>query len=75
MNDLVASEDVFFADTGITDGELLEGVKYTRPGARTSGPVVRGTSGIERQVTSMHRLASLRKSSTIEYLSIPYPDH
>ena len=42
MNDLVASEDVFFAATGITAGELLEGVKYYSLGARTSSLVVRG---------------------------------
>ena len=34
MDDLVASDDVFFAATGITDGELLDGVKYYSHGAR-----------------------------------------
>ena len=34
MDDLVASEDVFFAATGITDGELLKGVRYFGDGAR-----------------------------------------
>ena len=33
MDDLVSSDDVFFAATGITDGELLEGVHYTHTGA------------------------------------------
>jgi len=67
MEDLVSSEDVFFAATGITDGELLEGVKYYSQGARTSSLVVRGLSGTVRQITSMHRLDKLRKISAIEY--------
>jgi fructose-1,6-bisphosphatase II len=42
MEDLVSSEDVFFAATGITDGELLKGVRYFGDGARTDSIVVRG---------------------------------
>lgn len=67
MDDLVSSEDVFFAATGITDGELLEGVKYYSDGARTSSLVVRGLSGTVRQIASMHRWDKLRKISAIEY--------
>jgi fructose-1,6-bisphosphatase II len=67
MDDLVSSEDVFFAATGITDGELLEGVKYYRDGIRTSSLVVRGFSGTVRQISSMHRLEKLRQISSIEY--------
>jgi len=67
MDDLVASEDVFFAATGITDGELLEGVKYFSHGARTSSLVVRGLSGTVRQINSTHRWEKLRKISAIEY--------
>jgi fructose-1,6-bisphosphatase/sedoheptulose 1,7-bisphosphatase-like protein len=39
MDDLVSSDDVFFAATGITDGELLEGVHYTTSGAVTESVV------------------------------------
>jgi fructose-1,6-bisphosphatase II len=67
MDDLVASEDVFFAATGITDGELLSGVKYYSHGARTSSLVVRGQSGTVRQINSIHRWDKLRKISAIEY--------
>jgi fructose-1,6-bisphosphatase II len=67
MDDLVASEDVFFAATGITDGELLSGVKYYSQGARTSSLVVRGQSGTVRQINSIHRWDKLRKISSIEY--------
>lgn len=67
MDDLVSSEDVFFAATGITDGELLEGVKYYSHGARTSSLVVRGLSGTVRVINSTHRWDKLRKISAIEY--------
>ncbi|MDP3186261.1 MAG: class II fructose-bisphosphatase, partial [Anaerolineales bacterium] len=55
MDDLVASEDVFFAATGITEGELLHGVKYFGKGARTDSLVVRGLTGTVRQIVATHR--------------------
>ena len=56
MDDLVSSEDVFFAATGITDGELLKGVKYFGEGARTDSLVVRGLTGTVRQIEATHSL-------------------
>lgn len=67
MDDLVASEDVFFAATGITDGELLDGVKYAARGARTHSLVVRGVTGTVRQVVATHKLEKLRTISALEY--------
>jgi fructose-1,6-bisphosphatase II len=67
MDDLVSSEDVFFAATGITDGELLDGVKYSPNGARTHSLVVRGVTGTVRQVIATHSLDKLEKISPIEY--------
>jgi fructose-1,6-bisphosphatase II len=67
MHDLVSSEDVFFAATGITDGELLDGVKYTSQGARTHSLVVRGVTGTVRQVIATHRFEKLEEISAIEY--------
>jgi fructose-1,6-bisphosphatase II len=67
MDDLVSSEDVFFAATGITDGELLDGVKYFPKGARTHSLVVRGTTGTVRQVIATHSLEKLEKISPVEY--------
>ena len=67
MDDLVASEDVFFAATGITDGELLDGVKYFSHGARTSSLVVRGLTGTVREITSTHLWDKLHRISAIEY--------
>jgi fructose-1,6-bisphosphatase II len=53
-DELVASDDVFFAATGITDGLLLKGVHYTAAGATTHSLVLRGSSGIRRQVFTDH---------------------
>jgi fructose-1,6-bisphosphatase II len=67
MEDLVASEDVFFAATGITDGELLKGVKYTGEGARTDSLVVRGLTGTVRRIEATHKLDKLHALSAIKY--------
>ncbi|HEX8991987.1 MAG TPA: class II fructose-bisphosphatase [Anaerolineales bacterium] len=67
MDDLVSSEDVFFAATGITDGELLKGVHYFSNGARTDSIVVRGLTGTVRQITATHRLDKLDALSFISY--------
>jgi fructose-1,6-bisphosphatase II len=67
MNDLVSSEDVFFAATGITDGELLKGVRYFGDGARTDSIVVRGLTGTVRQITATHRTDKLNQLSAIKY--------
>jgi fructose-1,6-bisphosphatase II len=67
MDDLVSSEDVFFSATGITDGELLKGVRYFGDGARTDSLVVRGLTGTVRQITATHRLDKLDRLSVIKY--------
>jgi len=67
MDDLVASDNVCFAATGITDGELLRGVKYSGGGATTDSLVVRGLSGTVRQVRATHRLEKLNRISSIPY--------
>ncbi|MEI8132890.1 MAG: class II fructose-bisphosphatase [Leptolinea sp.] len=67
MNDLVSSEDVFFAATGITNGDLLSGVSYFKDGARTDSLVMRGLTGTVRQIISTHRLEKLALISSIQY--------
>lgn len=67
MQDLISSEDVFFAATGITNGELLRGVSYFGDGARTESIVMRGLTGTVRLITATHRLAKLSKISEIQY--------
>lgn len=54
IDDLVGGDDVFFAATGITDGELLEGVKFTPAGALTHTLVMRAVSGTVRYIRSTH---------------------
>lgn len=67
IQDLVGGEDVFFAATGITDGELLDGVKYSGKGARTSSLVMRSRSGTVREIASSHRWDKLMQISQIAY--------
>lgn len=67
MDDLVSSEDVFFTATGITDGELLKGVRYFGNGASTDSLVVRGLTGTVRQIRATHQIDKLRQLSAIKY--------
>ena len=67
MNDLVSSEDVFFAATGITDGELLKGVRYYGNHIMTETLVVRGLTGTVRQITATHTTNKLDNLSSIHY--------
>lgn len=60
LDDLVGGDDVFFAATGITDGELLDGVKYLADGAKTHTLVMRGFSGTVREIRSTHQWNKLK---------------
>ncbi|MEU6272558.1 class II fructose-bisphosphatase [Streptomyces populi] len=66
-NDLVSGENVFFVATGITDGELLRGVRYRSETATTESIVMRSKSGTVRQIRSEHRLSKLRAYSAIDF--------
>jgi fructose-1,6-bisphosphatase II len=48
--DLVSGEDVFFTATGVTDGDLLRGVRYSSGGTHTQSIVMRSKSGTVRVV-------------------------
>jgi fructose-1,6-bisphosphatase II len=67
MDDLVRSDNVFFAATGITDGELLDGVKYYGDGARTHSLVMRSKSGTVREIVARHRWDKLMQISQVKY--------
>jgi fructose-1,6-bisphosphatase II len=67
LNDLVASEDVFFAATGITSGDLLHGVSYFPNGATTDSLVMRGLTGTWRRIQATHRLDRLGRISSVPY--------
>ncbi|QIX27726.1 class II fructose-bisphosphatase [Nocardioides sp. JQ2195] len=66
-DDLVTGDDCFFVATGITDGELLKGVRYRAGGATTQSLVMRSRSGTIRTITSEHRLRKLRAYSAIDF--------
>ncbi|MCA1721696.1 MAG: class II fructose-bisphosphatase, partial [Actinobacteria bacterium] len=66
-DELVRSDNVFFVATGITDGELVRGVRYRGGGATTESLVMRSKSGTIRRVTSQHRLSKLRAYSAIDF--------
>lgn len=67
IDDLVRSDNVFFAATGITDGELLDGVKYYGDGARTHSLVMRAKSGTVREIVARHRWDKLMRFSQVKY--------
>lgn len=56
IDDLVKSEDVIFAATGVTDGDLLKGVRFTGRTARTYTLIMRGASGTIRYIEAIHQL-------------------
>ncbi|AMV39112.1 class II fructose-bisphosphatase [Planctomyces sp. SH-PL62] len=62
-NELVRGEDVFFAATGITDGSLLRGVRYSSDGATTESIVMRSRSGTIRTIKAEHRWETLEPGS------------
>jgi fructose-1,6-bisphosphatase II len=66
-DDLVSGENVFFVATGITDGELLRGVRYRSETATTDSIVMRSKSGTVRRIDSEHRLSKLRAYSAIDF--------
>lgn len=67
IDDLVSGNNVFFAATGITDGELLHGVRFFGGGASTDTLVMRSKSGTIRRITATHQLRKLRGFSALDY--------
>ena len=66
-DDLVTSDNVFFVATGLTDGELLEGVRYVGGKATTHSIVMRGKSGTIREVKSDHWISKLAKYAAVDF--------
>jgi fructose-1,6-bisphosphatase II len=66
-DDLVHGDNVFFVATGVTDGELLEGVRYRAGGANTHSLVMRSKSGTIRSIYSDHQLTKLRAYSAVDF--------
>jgi len=65
--DLVTSDNVFFVATGITDGELLRGVRYQGGRAETHSLVMRSKSGTIRLLESEHRLDRLQDYASVDF--------
>ena len=66
-DDLVQGDNCFFAATGVTDGELLNGVRYAPGIVRTQSLVMRSHSGTVRLIDAQHRLDKINSFSSIDY--------
>ncbi|HKC27704.1 MAG TPA: fructose-bisphosphatase class II, partial [Jatrophihabitans sp.] len=58
---------IFFCATGVTDGELLRGVRYYADSVQTESIVMRSKSGTIRLVDSLHQLGKLRAYSAVDF--------
>ncbi len=66
-DDLVRSDNSYFVATGITDGELLKGVRYGAGTVRTQSLVMRSKSGTIRVIDSEHKLSKLRAYAAVDF--------
>jgi fructose-1,6-bisphosphatase II len=66
-DDLVKGEDAFFSATGVTDGDVLQGVRYRGNGASTESLVMRSRSGTVRRVYARHDRTKLRALGITSY--------
>jgi len=66
-DDLVQGDNCFFAATGVTDGELLKGVRFTPGVVHTQSLVMRSRSGTVRLIDAHHRLDKLGQFSAVSY--------
>ena len=66
-DDLVSGDDVFFTATGISDGDLLKGVRYWGDGASTQSMVMRSKSGTIRTIDATHKWQKLMRYSAVKF--------
>ena len=66
-NDLVKGDNCFFAATGVTDGELLKGVRFEPGMVHTQSLVMRSKSGTVRLIDAQHRLDKIADFSAVDY--------
>ena len=66
-DDLVSGEEVFFAATGISSGDLLKGVRYWGDGAATESLVMRSKTGTIRKIQATHRWQKLMRYSAVKF--------
>jgi fructose-1,6-bisphosphatase II len=65
IEDLVHGDNCFFAATGITDGPLLDGVRFDARGVTTQSLVMRSRSGTVRRIDAHHQLAKVQEYTDI----------
>jgi fructose-1,6-bisphosphatase/sedoheptulose 1,7-bisphosphatase-like protein len=66
-DNLLRGDTYIFAATGVTDGELLKGVRFHAGGAVTQSLVMRSHSGTVRMIEARHQLDKLNQISSIDY--------
>jgi fructose-1,6-bisphosphatase II len=66
-DDLVQGDNCFFAATGITDGDIMKGVRYEPGMVHTQSLVMRSRSGTVRLIDAQHRLEKISTFSAIDY--------
>ena len=69
-NDLVSSDNCYFAATGVTNGDMLRGVTYRNDGATTRSLIMRSKSGTIRYLESRHKLSKLQAYSVVDYSAL-----
>ena len=67
QDDLVRGDDCFFSATGVTDGDVLQGVRYHGTTASTESIVMRSRTGTVRRVSARHNRAKLREVTGERY--------
>ncbi len=72
-DDLVQGNDIFFCATGITDGDMLRGVRYHADRVETESIVMRSKSGTIRIIESFHQLSKLRAYAAVDFAAHPLP--
>jgi fructose-1,6-bisphosphatase II len=65
-DDLVSGDHVFFCATGITDGDLLRGVRYHGSGCTTESIVMRSRSGTVRMIEGYHRRSKIQRYTSAD---------
>ena len=65
-NDLVSSDNTYFAATGVTNGDMLRGVTYRANGATTRSLVMRSKSGTIRTIEAVHQTSKLREYARLD---------
>ena len=67
LDELVRSDNCYFAATGVTDGPLLSGVRFESRHVSTQSLVMRSRSGTVRRIDAHHKLGKLQEYSEIDY--------